>query len=157
MVKEEESKQVESKQVKKKCDYCLRMGHTKEEYERDQAGGEQAGGDQAGSGNKVKSESGVKSKSGCWVCGESGHKSFTCPRSKWNGKAGKVGRTPSNHETQSNNHCLAHCSIYMGENVAGKAGMVIKAKSCVICLHPNHTADQCYNKENQKKICGVDG
>ena len=38
-----------------------------------------------------------------------------------------------------------------------QVGMVIKAKSCVICLHPNHTADQCYNKENQKKICGVDG
>ena len=45
----------------------------------------------------------------------------------------------------------------MGENVAGKAGMVIKAKSCVICLHPNHTADQCYDKDNQKRICGVDG
>ena len=40
----------------------------------------------------------------------------------------------------------------MGENMAGKAGMVIKAKSCVICLHPNHTADQCYDKDNQKKI-----
>ena len=55
------------------------------------------------------------------------------------------------------NHCLAHCSIYMGENVAGKAGMVIKAKRCVICLLPNHTADQCYDKNNQKRICGVDG
>ena len=101
--KEEESKQVESKQVKKKCEYCSRMGHTKEEYERGQAGEEQAGGDQAGCKNKVKSESGVKSKSGCWVCGESGHKSFNCPESKWTGKAGKGGRTSSNQETQSNN------------------------------------------------------
>ena len=94
--KEEESNQVESKQVKKKCDYCLRMGHTKVEYERDQAGREQAGEDRAGTGNKVKSESGVNSKSGCWVCGESGHKTFKCPESKWTGKAGKGGRTPSN-------------------------------------------------------------
>ena len=30
-VKEKESKPVESKQVKKKCDYCSRTGHTKEE------------------------------------------------------------------------------------------------------------------------------
>ena len=44
----------------------------------------------------------------------------------------------------------------MGENVAGKAGMVIKAKRCVICLHPNHTADQCYDRNNQKRIYGVD-
>ena len=42
--------------------------------------------------------------------------------------------------------------LYMGENVAGKAGIVIKAKSCVICLHPNHTVDQCYDKDNQKRI-----
>ena len=41
--------------------------------------------------------------------------------------------------------------------MAGKAGMVIKAKSCVICLHPNHTANQCYDRENQKRIYGVDG
>ena len=54
MVKEEESNQ-----VKKKCDYCLRMGQTKEEYERYQAGGKQADGDRAGYRNKVKSESRV--------------------------------------------------------------------------------------------------
>ena len=29
-VKEKESNQVESKQVKKKCDYCLKTGHNKE-------------------------------------------------------------------------------------------------------------------------------
>ena len=44
----------------------------------------------------------------------------------------------------------------MGENVAGKAGMVI-TKACVICLHPNHTADQCYDKDKKKRICGLDG
>ena len=32
-------KEKESKQAKKKCDYCLGMGHTKKEYEIDQAGG----------------------------------------------------------------------------------------------------------------------
>ena len=51
---------------------------------------------------------------------------------------------------------MAHCSVYMDEAVAGKAGMVIKAKRCVICLHHNHTADQCYDKNNQKRIYGVD-
>ena len=44
----------------------------------------------------------------------------------------------------------------MGKNMAGKAGMVIKAKSCVLCLHPNHTADQCYGKNSQKRIYRVD-
>ena len=32
-------KEEESKQVKKKCYYCLGMVHTKKVYERDQAGG----------------------------------------------------------------------------------------------------------------------
>ena len=54
-------------------------------------------------------------------------------------------------------HCLAHCTVYMMENVAGKAGMVTKSRSCVICLHPNHSVDKCYDKDNPKRVCGLDG
>ena len=169
-------KEEDPKQTKKKCDYCTRTGHTKEEcfkYKREQAGGETKSGSE-------------KSERGCWNCGDAGHKSFGCPQPKQSGKAGKGGKTSSSQDIQSNHlrtadcprcksaaglpgscagcgkagqnlkHCLAHCSTYLGENVAGKAGMVIKAKGCVICLHPNHTADQCYDKDNQKRICGLD-
>ena len=53
-------------------------------------------------------------------------------------------------------HCLAHCTSYMEENVAGKAKMVVKGNNCVICLHPNHTADKCFDKDNSKRVCGID-
>ena len=58
---------------------------------------------------------------------------------------------------QGMKHCLAHCTSYMGENVAGKARMVVKGNNCVICLHPNHTADSCFDKKNPKRVCGLDG
>ena len=35
-------------------------------------------------------------------------------------------------------HCLAYCTSYMSESVAGKEAVVVRIKSCVICLHPNH-------------------
>ena len=54
-------------------------------------------------------------------------------------------------------HCLAHCTKYLEVNVAGKAGIVTKANACVICLHPNHTTDQCYDKDNPKRVFGLDG
>ena len=54
-------------------------------------------------------------------------------------------------------HCLAHCSSFVAENVTGKTSIVKKAGNCVICLHPNHSADPCYNKDNDKRVCGLDG
>ena len=35
--------------------------------------------------------------------------------------------------------------------------MVTKSLSCVICLHPNHSVDKCYDKDNPKRVCGLDG
>ena len=43
------------------------------------------------------------------------------------------------------------------ENVEGKARMVVKTDTCVICLHPHHSADRCYDKDNTKRVCGIDG
>ena len=54
-------------------------------------------------------------------------------------------------------HCLAHCAAYVQEGVEGKAAMVKKGGNCVICLHPKHSTDKCYDKENSKRVCGLDG
>ena len=54
-------------------------------------------------------------------------------------------------------HCLAHCTSYLAENVAGKATMLVRSKNCVICLHPNQGVDKCFDKDNTKRVCGLDG
>ena len=167
----------------KRCDYCQMLGHIKEKCRRhksDLAAGvtreTEKGGTKTGRGWP---------ETECWNCGGSGHRKAECPKPKPPAQVGKGGR--SKQETQSNHlrtadcprckdagalaggcagcgksgqglkHCLAHCSNYMEENVAGKAGMVVKAKGCVICLHPNHTADRCYDRDNSKRVCGVNG
>ena len=153
---------------KKKCDYCSRKGHLKADcwkFQKDQKDGKETSG--AGRG------------SGCFRCGGKDHKKDQCPMAS--GKKGADQETHSNHlrtaecprcknaaslpggcagcskSGTSLKHCLAHCSFYMMENVSGKASMVMKSKSCVICLHPNHTHDKCYDKDNPKRECGLDG
>ena len=54
-------------------------------------------------------------------------------------------------------HCLAHCTKYMQEGVGGKAAMVKKGQNCLICLHPGHAADKCFDKDNAKRVCGLEG
>ena len=54
-------------------------------------------------------------------------------------------------------HCLDHYTPYLAEKVAGKVAMVVKCKSCVICLHLNHGVNMCCDKDIAKRICGLDG
>ena len=168
-----------------KCDYCKLLGHTKEKCRRHKA--DLANGEARETGKGGTKTGRGWPETGCWNCGGSGHRRAECPQSKPPAQMGKGGRNQSTQEIQSNHlrtadcprckdagtlagscagcgksgqglkHCLAHCSNYMEENVGGKAGMVVKAKGCVICLHPNHTADRCYDKDNPKRVCGING
>lgn len=45
----------------------------------------------------------------------------------------------------------------MQEGVGGKAAIVKKGQNCLICLHPGHGADKCFDKDNAKRICGIEG
>ena len=45
----------------------------------------------------------------------------------------------------------------MAENVEGKARMAKKGMVCIICLHPNHSTEMCFDRDNDKKKCGVGG
>ena len=54
-------------------------------------------------------------------------------------------------------HCLAHCAKYIRENVERRARMVVRDDACVICLHPHHTADKCYDRDKEERVCGLEG
>ena len=45
----------------------------------------------------------------------------------------------------------------MAENVEGKVRMAKKGVVCLICLHPGHTTDMCFDRDNDKRKCGVGG
>ena len=34
--------------------------------------------------------------------------------------------------------------------------MVVKGKNCITCLHHEHSANQCYGKDKQHTVCGLD-
>ena len=156
-----------------KCNYCGLAKHVEADCRKKKR-------------DKEKNPKDAEKKTGsegtgkeCWNCGESGHISAKCPKEKKDKKTGKH-FVASNHvrpfdcprckgiEKQTGKcggcgksgaalkHCLAHCPDYMAENVNGKADMVKKVSGCVICLHPGHQADACYNKDNDKRLCGVD-
>ena len=82
----------------RKCDYCQRVGHTKErcrKYKSDLAAG--ATEEHGNGGAKAGKE---KSDLSCWSCGESGHRKSKCPAPKppaQGGKGGKGQETHSNH------------------------------------------------------------
>ena len=157
---------------RKKCDYCQKPGHTKEEcrrYKSDLAATE---------GRELT----------CWNCNEPGHRRDQCPKLTSPAQTGTGASPQSNQESHSNHlrtadcprckiagpfafadkcagygkigqgmkHCLAHCASYMEKDVAGKAKMVTNGGNCVICLHPNHAADRCYDKDKPNRVCGID-
>ena len=39
------------------------------------------------------------------------------------------------------------------EKLAGIVAMVVKSKSCIICLHPNHGVGKLYDNDNAMRIC----
>ena len=81
----------------------------------------------------------------CKWCGKSYQSEFSCSGCgvKWPAKAPV-------------SHCLAHCAKYSAASAKERGDMVVKGKNCVTCLHHEHGADQCYGKEKQHTICGLD-
>ena len=158
---------------KENCGYCSKPNHSESDCftkQRDQ----KAGKDVSGRRGQKKGE--------CWNCSEVGHLSKDCPKPV-DGKGRKAGKqeVQSNHlrtadcprckkaegaasacagcgkDKSALKHCLAHCPRYVAEGVAGKAAMVLSSNSCVVCLHPGHKVDSCYDKDNAKRVCGLDG
>ena len=160
---------LDSDEEANKCTHCGMRNHLKSEC------------------MKLKREQRMKEgeprrRGSCWTCGEDGHISFDCPQSS--SKVKKEGaRASINSNTMRTNdctrcrnagqlssacagcarsgaalsHCLAHCSVYVQEGTIGKTSIVRGGGNCVVCLHPGHTADKCYDMQKENRRCGLDG
>ena len=165
----------EDSSASKVCGYCSKPGHVLADCRKRKR---ELG---SGGGNPANLNTGPK----CFSCKEVGHVKRNCPVANKKDKDDKD--AASKQDVQSNHlrtadcprckkasgaqvtcagcgksgqglgHCLAHCSKYIAENVAGKASMILKGKGCVICLHPKHEADSCFSKDKANSVCGIDG
>lgn len=95
--------------------------------------------------NRQEAHSNFLRTKDCKWCGKSYQNEFTC-----SGCGVKLpAKTPVSH-------CLAHCAKYSAASAKERGDMVVKGKNCVTCLHHEHGADQCYGKDKQHTICGLD-
>ena len=81
----------------------------------------------------------------CKWCGKTYQTDFNCTGCgvKWSAKS------PAEH-------CLAHCAKYAAASAKDRGDMVVRGKNCVTCLHHDHSSGQCYGKDKQHTICGLD-
>ena len=143
-----------SSKLKGGCAICKEDGHWKNECPLKGTGRDNKTNK---SGIKVQGKQGNDS-SGSGVIsagvGSNTLRALECQRCK---AAHKLSFCAGCKKTSGISHCLLHCEGYMILSVKERVDMVKTAKHCAICLHPNHTADSCYNKEKDTYICGVNG
>ena len=110
-------------------------------------------GGRGGQGGQVSGGGGVGGAVSAEV-GSNTLRAQECPRCK---AASKMSYCAGCHKTSSITHCLLHCESYMVLFVKDRADLVRSSKTCAICLHSSHTADKCFNKDNDNYVCGVGG
>ena len=133
---------------------------------------------------RFKEKNEREKKRTCWRCGSEGYISRDCPDKaagvkkgnkqeshsnylrardcKWCGKEYKSDFTCSGCGTKfpaksASGHCLAHCETYSAASAQERGNMVVKGKNCIICLHHEHTTDNCFGKDKLNTICSMGG